>query len=63
MKMVLARLSILTLKVHITVFVMIVALVETKYGCMRIGFIQNYGIFDDGRKTTKGLHQTILQGG
>ena len=56
MKMVLARLSILTLKVRITVFVMIVALVETKYGCMRIGFIQNYGIFDDGRKTTKGLH-------
>ena len=63
MKMVLARLSILTLKVRITVFVMIVALVETKYGCMRIGFIQNCGIFDDGRKTTKGLHQTILQGG
>ena len=45
MKMVLARLKILTLKVRITVFVMPMALMRMKYGCMGIGFIRQTMVF------------------
>ena len=39
MKMALASLKILTLKVHITVFVTIMVLIQMKYGSMGIGFM------------------------
>ena len=39
MKMALAILKILTLKVHITVFVTIMVLIQMKYGSMGIGFM------------------------
>ena len=38
--MVLARLRILSLKVRITVFLMILVLMQMKHGCMGIGFIR-----------------------
>ena len=45
MKMVLARLKMLTLRVHITVSVMIMALMQMKHGCMGIDFIQQIMVF------------------
>ena len=39
MTMVSARLKMLTLRVHIAVSVMIVALMQMKHGCMETGFI------------------------
>ena len=55
MKMVSARLKILTLNVHITVSVMTMALVRMKHRCMGIGFIRrtDYGIFDHEVKATE----------
>ena len=40
MKMVLARLKMLTLRMHSTVSVMTMALMQMKHGYMEIGFIQ-----------------------
>ena len=45
MKMVLEKLRILTLKVRITVFVIIMALMQMKHGCMGIGFIRQNMVF------------------
>ena len=45
MKMVSARLKMLTLKVHITVSVMTMALMQMKHGCMGIGFIRLVMVF------------------
>ena len=45
MKMVSARLEILTLRVIITVFVMTMALMKMKHGYMGIGFIPRSMIF------------------
>ena len=43
--LVLARSKILILKVRITVFVMIMALMQMKYGCMGIGFTRQEMVF------------------
>ena len=40
MKVASARLKMLTLRVHITVYVMTKALMQMKRGCMETGFIQ-----------------------
>ena len=40
MKMVSARLKMLTLRVHITVFLITMVLMQMKYGCMETGFIR-----------------------
>ena len=40
MKVASARLKMLTLRVHITVYVMTMALMQMKRGCMETGFIQ-----------------------
>ena len=64
MKMVSARLKILTLKVSITVFVMTMALIQMKHGRMGIGFIrQNVVFLMMEERLLKGLHQTILHDG
>ena len=44
MRMNLARLEILILKVHITAFAIIMALMQIKYGLMGIGFIQHHTV-------------------
>ena len=60
----LARLRILTLKVRITVFAMIMALMQMKHGYMWIGFIrQNMVFLVMEERPQKGLHQTILHYG
>ena len=43
----------LTLKVHITVSVMTMALMQMKHGCMGIGFIRQIGIFGHEVKATE----------
>ena len=45
MKMVSARLKMLTLKVHITVVVMTMKLMRMKHGCMGTGFIRQIMVF------------------
>ena len=45
MKMVLARLTILTLKVSTTLFVMTMVLMQMKHKCMGIGFIRRAMVF------------------
>ena len=45
MKMASARLKMLTLRLHITVSVMTMALMQMKHGCMGIGFIQQIMLF------------------
>ena len=63
-KVVLARLKILTLKVPTTVFVMTMALMQMKHGCMEIGSIRQAMVFlVMEEKQRKGLHQTILHNG
>ena len=45
MKMVSTKLKMVTLKVHITVYVMTVALMRMKHGCMEIDLIQLVMVF------------------
>ena len=45
MKMVLAKLKIVTFKALITVFVITMALMQMKHGCMETGFIQQIMLF------------------
>ena len=45
MKMILARLKILTLKVIIILFLMTMALIGLRHGCMGSGFIQRIMVF------------------
>ena len=53
MKMVLARLKMLTLRVIITVFVMTMVLMRMKRGCMGVGFYTtDHGIFGHEVKAT-----------
>ena len=64
MKMVLARQKILTLKVTITVFVMIITLMQMKHGCMGTGLIRQIMVFLVMEESLqKDLHQTILHDG
>ena len=56
--MVLARLKILILKVRITVFLVTIALMRMKHGCMGIGFIQQNMVMEERLQT--GPQQTIL---
>ena len=54
MKMVSAKLKMLTVKVYITASVMTMVLMQTKDGCMGIGFIRlGYGIFGHEVRATK----------
>ena len=56
MKMVSARLKMVILKVHITAYVMTMALMRMKHGCMEIGVIRlvyTNGIFGHEVKATK----------
>ena len=51
-------------KVRITVFVITMALMQVKHGCIGIGFIrQNMGLLVMEEKQQKGLNQTILHDG
>ena len=65
MKMVSERLKILTLiKVIIIVFVITMALIQMKYGCMGTGFIRRIMVLLVIKKMPrKGPHQKILQDG
>ena len=64
MKMVSARLKMLTLRVHIAVSVMIVALMQMKHGCMETGFIWQILLsLDIILRLQKDLHKTILHDG
>ena len=64
MKMASARLKMLTLRLHITVSVMTMALMQMKHGCMGIGFIQQIMLFLVMKyRLQKGLHQTTLHDG
>ena len=64
MKMVTAKLKIVTLRVHITVHVINMVLMLMKYQCMGIGFIQQimFSLFMK-KNTQKDLHQTTLHDG
>ena len=64
MKMVTAKLKIVTLRVHITVHVINMALMLMKYQCMGIGFMQQimFSLFMK-KNTQKDLHQTTLHDG
>ena len=64
MKMVTAKLKIVTLRVHITVHVINMVLMLMKYQCMEIGFIQQIMLSLFMKKNTqKDLHQTTLHDG
>ena len=64
MKMVTAKLKIVTLRVHITVHVINMVLMLMKYQCMGIGFIQQIMLSLFMKKNTqKDLHQTTLHDG
>ena len=59
--MVLARLKILILKVRITVFLITIALMRMKHGCIGIAFIQqNMAFLVMEERLQTGLQQTIL---
>ena len=64
MKMVTAKLKIVTLRVHITVHVINMVLMLMKYQCMGIGFMQQimFSLFMK-KNTQKDLHQTTLHDG
>ena len=64
MKIVTAKLKIVTLRVHITVHVINMVLMLMKYQCMGIGFIQQimFSLFMK-KNTQKDLHQTTLHDG
>ena len=64
MKMVTAKLKIVTLRVHITVHVINMVLMLMKYQCMGTGFIQQImlSLFMN-KNTQKDLHQTTLHDG
>ena len=64
MKIVTAKLKIVTLRVHITVHVINMVLMLMKYQCMGIGFIQQIMLSLFMKKNTqKDLHQTTLHDG
>ena len=64
MKVVTAKLKIVTLRVHITVHVINMVLMLMKYQCMGIGFIQQIMLSLFMKKNTqKDLHQTTLHDG
>ena len=64
MKMVSARLKILILKEHLSIFVMTMALMRMKHTCMGIGSIWHTKIFLAMKsRKQKGPHQTILHDG
>ena len=64
MKMVTAKLKIVTLRVHITVHVINMVLMLMKYQCMEIGFIQQIMLSLFMKKNNqKDLHQTTLHDG
>ena len=64
MKIVTAKLKIVTLRVHITVHVINMVLMLMKYQCMGIGFMQQimFSLFMK-KNTQKDLHQTTLHDG